>query len=139
MPLIALNDNPSDRELRQFAAIWFPLACIIVAGVAYYRAGWEPVTPFALAVGLTVGVIGCARVGFIRPLYLGWLYAAYPLGWLVSHAVLGIVFFLVMTPLGWVMRFSGYDPLRRRVDPTAATFWTVVETDAHKTGYLRQF
>lgn len=34
------------------------------------------------------------------------------------------VFYLVVTPLAWVMRRLGRDPLRRALDPAAETYWT---------------
>ena len=139
MAVIKLNDNPSDRDLRQFAAIWFPLFWAVVAGMAYYTAGSLRVAAAALTVGLVVGGIGMTRVGFIRPIFLGWMYAAYPIGWVVSHLLLGAIFYLLMTPIGWAMRLVGYDPLQRRMDRSAKTFWVPVEPAADQTSYFRQF
>ena len=36
------------------------------------------------------------------------------LGWFNSHIILGAVFLLVLQPIAFVMRLTGYDPLRRR-------------------------
>jgi hypothetical protein len=36
------------------------------------------------------------------------------LGFVSTRVILGLVFFVVMTPLGWVMRRAGWDPLASR-------------------------
>ncbi|NBC14464.1 MAG: sxtJ, partial [Gammaproteobacteria bacterium] len=36
--------------------------------------------------------------------------------------VLGLVFFLLFLPIGLVMRLAGHDPMRRKLDPDAATY-----------------
>ena len=42
---------------------------------------------------------------------------------IVSPLVLGIMFFLVVTPIGFVMRAFGKDPLRLRFEQNASTYW----------------
>jgi hypothetical protein len=42
---------------------------------------------------------------------------------IVSPLALGILFFLVVTPTGLLMRLFGKDPLRLRFDPAADSYW----------------
>lgn len=42
---------------------------------------------------------------------------------IVSPIALGILFFLVVTPTGLLMRLFGKDPLRLRFDPAASSYW----------------
>jgi hypothetical protein len=42
---------------------------------------------------------------------------------IVSPLALGVLFFLVVTPTGLLMRLFGKDPLRLRFDPTADSYW----------------
>ena len=42
---------------------------------------------------------------------------------IVSPLALGILFFLVVTPPGLLMRLFGKDPLRLRFDPAATSYW----------------
>ena len=51
-----------------------------------------------------------------RPLYRGWIYSVIPIGWLVSHLLLIIIYYLLFTPVGLVMRLVGYDPMRRKLE-----------------------
>ena len=44
------------------------------------------------------------------------------LAFVTTRLVLGIVFFVVLTPIGLVKRATGWDPLRRR-SPSQSSYW----------------
>jgi hypothetical protein len=44
------------------------------------------------------------------------------LGWINSRIILGVVFFVVVTPIGLIMRLFGKDLLRMRT-PKSSTYW----------------
>ena len=139
MAVIKFDDNPPDRTLRQFGLIWFPLFWAIVGFITYRVTGSLTLPVTAFAVALLIGLYGASRVAFIRPIFLLWMYAAFPIGWVVSHVVLGAIYYLVVSPIGLIMRLVGYDPLQRRIDRRAQSYWTPVEQPANKTAYFRQF
>jgi hypothetical protein len=100
----------------------------------------RPVLAAVLAVlAVTVGPLGVARPRAIRPIFVGWMTLAYPVGWVVSRIVLGIVFYFLFTPVSWVFRLIGRDALALKSRPTATTYWLSKPTVADKAGYLRQF
>jgi hypothetical protein len=137
--LIRVNQNPSRRELRQFAAIWFPLFWVLIAGVVYVSAGSATTAAALATIGLLIGGFGVSRPAFMLPIYLGWMYAAYPMGWLISHLVLGVVFYLVVSPIGLLMRLVGYDPMRRRFGSSELSHWVKCEEIRSKRYYFRQY
>ena len=58
-------------------------------------------------------------IGLTSPLllyypYKSWMKLGLALGWVNSHIILGLVFIFVLQPIAFVMRLSGYDPLRKR-------------------------
>lgn len=57
-------------------------------------------------------------------LYHGWMRFGLVLGWFSSRIVLGTLFYLVFTPVSWVLRLRGVDPLHRRLDTGATTYRT---------------
>ena len=137
--MIERNDDPSDRELRQFAAIWLPLACAVVAAAVYSWTRSGTIAAIVLAVGALLGAVGFVRIAFARPIFLVWIYAAYPIGWVISHLLMAAIFYLVITPIGIVMRIVGYDPLQRRMDRSAKTYWQAVQQTEDKSRYFQQF
>ena len=56
-------------------------------------------------------------------IYLGMAYAAFPIGLVISHAILAAVYYAVLTPIGLLMHLVGRDPMRRRFDPQAESYW----------------
>jgi Saxitoxin biosynthesis operon protein SxtJ len=75
---------------------------------------------------LAAGIFGAAALmmpAVLAPLNRLWTRFGLLLHRVVSPLVLGIMFFLVITPMGLVMRMLGKDPLRLRRDPGAPTYW----------------
>jgi hypothetical protein len=138
MAIIKINDNPPKRELRQFAGLWFPVFWLIVAGLLYWGEAPLAAGIAAASVGIILGGIGVANPRFIHPIYLVWMYVAYPIGFVVSHVLLGVIFYGLLTPVGLLMRVVGYDPLQRRLGG-APTYWVPVEQATNKKQYFRQF
>lgn len=60
------------------------------------------------------------------------------IGYVVSNVMLGLMFFLVITPLGIVLKLMGKDLLQQR-RPRRATQWTPVKETKTEDSYYRQF
>lgn len=58
----------------------------------------------------------------MRGLYKGWMQVAMRIGVVVNGIILAIVFFVVVTPMGIVMRMMRKDPMRRQWDDSAASY-----------------
>ena len=41
----------------------------------------------------------------------------------MSYVVLAFTYFVALTPIGLIMRVFGHDPLARKFDPQAPTYW----------------
>lgn len=59
----------------------------------------------------------------------------------LGRVAIAVLFFGVLTPLALVMRVWGRDPLRRRLDPDAPSYWLARDSrpDHRQTAMLRQF
>ncbi|MEE9124073.1 MAG: SxtJ family membrane protein [candidate division NC10 bacterium] len=104
----------SHRELRRFAVtVAIPLAILATLGV------WRGHTILpALLGGLAaaLGVLALLAPGILRPVQKVWMAGADALGSFNTRVLLGLVYFLAMTPIGVVMRrVVGRDPLDRRL------------------------
>jgi len=109
-----------------YAVVRDGAAEIVVAGLV-----WIAATAAATA------VFASRDLG--RRLYVGWLLAFLPLGWTVSHLLLAVVYYLVITPIGLVMRLAGRDPLQRKFDRTADTYWIQRKQPDNSKRYFQQF
>jgi hypothetical protein len=130
--------NPPARTLRQFAALWL-LACAGLCARAWLRHGpAAPAGAWAVA-ALLVGPLGLWRPPAVRPVWVLALAASFPLGWAVSRLTLAGLFFLVLTPLGLLLRLAGRDSLRLRPAPGPDGYWLPKPATEDVASYLRQF
>ena len=65
--------------------------------------------------------------------------SAFPIGWTISHVLLFVVYFVILTPVGWLLRLSGKDLLDRRLDRDAVSYWTERTASRDASRYFRQF
>ena len=78
---------------------------------------------WSLMVAAGFMLVALAAPSLLGPLNRAWMRLGMLLHRIVSPIVLGIMFFLVITPMGIVMRLLGKDPLRLRYDGNASTYW----------------
>jgi hypothetical protein len=64
-----------------------------------------------------------AAPNLLGPLNRAWTALGAVLHTVVNPIILGVLFYLVFTPLGWVLRRMGKDFLRLRAAPEASTYW----------------
>ncbi len=138
MAIIDLRLDPTPRELR-----WFGPLLALFVGVVGGIARWQFDAPAVSVVLWSGGGLLAAVYLSVPPsrllIYRGWIYATYPIGWVVSHLVLAAVYYLVVTPIGLTMRLVGRDPLRRRFEREAETYWIARRRQTDTNGYFRQF
>ena len=68
-------------------------------------------------------ILGLINSKLLTPLNRIWFKFGILLGALVAPIVMGIVFFLVVTPIGLFMRIMGNDLLNRKKDKKKETYW----------------
>jgi hypothetical protein len=136
MGLLAVNRNPSARQLRVFAAAW--LVFLGIWGWGFWRKGAHPAAEAAWVLAAAVPLAGAADRRLLRLAYLGLSYAALPVGAAMSFLALAAVFYLVVTPIGLAGRLLGRDPLSRRRDPSLKSYWTAREAAKSVTEYFEQ-
>jgi hypothetical protein len=145
--LIELNLRPEPRTLRQFglfALVGFGLLALaawkeralFAAGLGGARV---PVTAALLAVGVISAVLALVRPQANRPLYVTLSVVSFPIGFLLSYVILGVLFFVVFGVVALVMRVLGRDPMHRRYDRAAASYWVMPGKDKVRDSYFRQF
>jgi len=136
MSLIRINKNPSRRQLRVFGLAWLVFLGLL-GWESWYR-GRHSAAEAAWALAAVVPLAGLLSPRFLRSVYLAMSYATYPIGFVVSRVVLALAYYLALTPIGLAMRLFGHDPLSRRFDPKAPSYW--IRRDATKTpeSYFRQ-
>jgi hypothetical protein len=129
--------GPSERELRWFGVLVFAVFAVF-GGVVL----WQLESLLAAQVLWGIGVAFALVYYTVRPLrwplHALWMRLTAPLGWAVSHLVLAVIYYGIITPVGLVMRLFGRDALTRRFEPAAESYWVVRDSDGKPARYLRQ-
>ena len=68
-------------------------------------------------------ILGLVNSKLLTPLNKLWFKFGIILGAVIAPIVMGVVFFLVITPIGLTMRIMGKDILRKRYDKKKETYW----------------
>lgn len=61
--------------------------------------------------------------GILSPLNRIWNRFGLFLHRMTSPIILGVLFFMIVTPFGMLMRLRGYDPLRLRFETSQKSYW----------------
>jgi hypothetical protein len=138
MALLELKLRPSERDLR-----WFGLIMLLFFGLLATVVWWKSGATGVPGVLVTTGAALCCVYYLVPPLrrllYVGWMRAVFPIGWVVSHALIGLVYYGILTPVGWALRLSGHDPMHRKLLRNAQTYWVERRDGEEPARYFRQF
>jgi len=131
-----LGREPTARELRIFG--WLSAAVFGTLGALAASAGnWVvAATIWAVVAAVTAAYFALPTVR--RPLYKLWMALVSPIGWTVSHLVLAGIYYGMLTPLGLLLRIVRRDPMRRKLDRDAVSYWVPSEKPG-PADYFKQF
>ena len=100
---------------------------------------WEAPRWWALAISAALVVVALVWPGILHPLNRTWLALGRLLHRVVSPVVMGVVFFLCVTPTGWIMRLRGKDHLSLKRRSDLKSYWIKRSTQATPESMKNQF
>jgi hypothetical protein len=136
--MIRIERHPSRRQLIVFGLLW--LVFFSFWGTAsWWNAGinWKAAAFWSLA--FLIPAAGIFRSEVLRIVYVLAASITFPIGMVISSAVLMVIYYAVITPIGVVMRLSGYDPMKRNFDRSARTYWSSRKPEVETERYFKQF
>ena len=92
---------------------------------------------WAFILSLVLLVLGVLNSKFLTPLNKLWFKFGILLGSIVSPIVMGTIFFLVVTPVGLIMRLLGKDLLKTSKVKNVSTYW--IKRDKQNSTMKKQF
>jgi len=108
----------SDRSFGLVFAGIFAILAAVRWGLGHAEWLW-------LLAATAAAFLGAALLAprVLRPLNVVWFRFGLLLHHLVSPLIMALLFYLTVTPTALVLRLFGKDPLRRRPDPSIASYW----------------
>ena len=119
---------------RSFGLIFFVIFLIVSLWPLTYG---ETIRIWFAIISLIFLILGLMNSKLLTPLNLLWFKFGVFLGSIIAPIVMGVVFFLVVTPIGFIMRIMGKDLLGKRYDKKKGTYW--IKRDKSDTTMKKQF
>lgn len=123
------------KDIRSFGIGLFPFGLILLT-LACLR-GHPGRGAAAAGVAWALGGVVLAFPGIGRPVYRGWMALASVLGAIVSNALLALVFYGLVTPVGLLRRLLGADPLG--LAPGGESLWKDIPPVKDRSRYERLY
>ena len=138
--MLKLDLNPPRKALIQFAwiaTIGFPLVGLML----WWQLGVPKTVLWAFvalgALQALAALLGLLPV--IRPVYAGMTLLAIPIGFVISHALLGAIYYLMVAPVALWFRLRRKDPLDRAWNPSVGSYWHQTRRQRSPASYLRLY
>ncbi len=118
------NDDVKVGSEKSFGLV-FAVVFLVVAVLPLWNAGWAPdqIRIWALIVSGGFLVLALAAPRTLRPLNMVWFRFGLILHNIVNPLIMGLIFFLAVTPIGLIMRMRGKTPLDLGFDKRAESYW----------------
>ena len=110
----------SKKELREFGLTIGIILCLL-GGIVLWRG--KPAYPYLFLIGGIFIIAGIVIPFILKPLQKAWMTFSIILGFFMSRVILTVLFYLVLTPIGLLMRLLGKDILDQKIDKNKTSYW----------------
>ena len=143
-PFRDVDWKPDRAARRRFAVsliIGFPAIALFFLALSRVTTGqWQTWPMWLGAIGFTAGGLLWLLPSIARPLYLVWYFAACCIGIVVANLLFAALFYLIITPLGLLLRAFGALSVRKQPQTDHTTsYWRDAPKACDPTQYYRQF
>ena len=128
------NNNIKISSNRSFGIVFFVVFLFIALYPITYS---EDIRIWSLIISFIFIILGLLNSKILTPLNKLWFKFGVILGKIISPIIMGIIFFLVVTPIGLIMKVLGKDLLRLKNNKKDNTYW--IEKKGPKSKMKNQF
>ena len=129
--------NLSKDNLKKFG-ITMGIALLVVSLLVLLKHRYSALPTFAISILFLV--LAFLAPVFLKGFYIIWMRFAFILGWLNTRLLLFIIFYLIFTPIGFVMILFRVDLLERKIEKKKDTYWKKKDKKLFNlANYERQF
>ena len=120
---------------RSFGLVFFVV--FLVVAFWNFDGNFNKIRILPLLISLSFLILGLMNSKFLNPLNKLWSKFGILLGIIISPIVMAIIFFIIVTPIGIIMRSMGKDLLRKKFEKNLNTYW--IKKDKSYASMKRQF
>jgi len=110
-----------DKKILKKFGMTMAMAFLVIAVVVFLRQRHAPLS--LLIISGSFFVLGATAPAILKPVYAFWMKSALVLSWINTRIILFILFYLVLTPIGLIMRLFGKDVLDFKIEKGRDSYW----------------
>lgn len=118
--------QPTRKQLQQFGLLVGSIL-IFIGLWQLYRGAFETGRIVLWSIGGVLVVSGLFIPMILTAAYKVWMKLAHGLAWINTRIIITLIFFLVITPIGFLLRLLKGDILREKFDRGAQSYWSDYE------------
>ena len=128
------KSKPKISSNRSFGLVFFFVFLIVSLWPLLNE---NPLRIWSIIIAIIFLILGLMNSKLLTPLNVLWSKFGILLGSIVAPIVMGIVFFLVITPTGFIMKIFNKDLLKKNRDSGKVSYW--INRDKTKSTMKQQF
>ena len=110
----------TDENNKSFGILFF--AVFLLIGLWPLIKGNEP-RIILIPIALVFLILGLMNSSILSPLNRSWIKIGALLGRIIAPIVMAVVYFIVLTPISFLVRIMGKDLLKTKFSDTDNTYW----------------
>lgn len=120
---IDISDRKEQQKFGFVLAFAFMLLGLLRLGIRFLRGGAIAVPWPFMIIALCFALPAAVYPPLLRPVFVLWIKFAIVLNWIMTHVLLTIVYYVIIVPMGVVMRLVAKDPLKRKWLSASESYW----------------
>ena len=116
----SINKPKTEAELKKFGFV-MALAFTLLAGVLFWRHGWA--APYVAMLPVFFLPAAVFAPNSLRAVEHYWMLFGEKMSIVMTFLILTVMYYVLITPLGVILRLMGKDLLSLKLEPTASTYW----------------
>ena len=130
------NIKSGKSDLRKFG-ITIGIILIIISAFLF----WKEKESFQIffSIGAFLCIFGVVIPVILKPIYWIWMIFATILGWIMTRVILSILFYMILTPVGLILRIFGKQFIELKWITKNSTYWNYRSDKPEKGNYEKQF
>ena len=131
------NIQSNKGDLRKFSIligfIFFIIGCFL-----FFKE--QASFKFFFTIGITLFFTGITIPVVLKPIYWMWMVFATILGWFMTRLILSILYYIVITPIGLILKLFGKEILDLKISNHETSYWNLRDSSKEKIqDYEKQF
>jgi hypothetical protein len=131
-------DSKTEVEMGTARSFGIVFAVVFLIVAAFPLWGGNPPRWWAVGIAGLFVAVALLRPVLLNPLNRLWFRFGLLLNKVVSPIVMGILFFLTVTPTGLIMRVVKGDLLKQKIDPQATSYWIEIDPAQEEASSMRR-